>query len=387
MKKLRYPLLVAIVVGIGLLHFFTPGRYVLYHDTYRRLSYFPIVLGGIWFGVRGGLGLAILSSIAFIPHLLLYFGKAPVTYISELMEVVLYLAAGTVTGFIAGREAKLRKKYEELSAKLEKSYRRLHKQAKILLEVEEQLSASQRLSALGTLAASLAHEIKNPLTSIRGTAEIFLDEFPPGHPKYEFVQILLKEVARLNATVEDVLKFSRGRSTGTAEFEVAGEVLARTIKLLAAHLSKKRVSLHSEGLELARDIKVDGAKLSQVLLNIALNSIDELPPEGNIWLTVARPSDGLLVTVCDDGPGIDDAKKEKIFTPFFTTKEGGTGLGLPISRRIVESYGGTLSCADAPQGGVCFSIFLPERRVLTPDRLLDIGEERQKEKPRPEGQA
>lgn len=371
MKKLLFPFLVLIVIGIGLLHFFTPAHYIFFHDTYRRLSYFPIVLGALWFGVWGGLSLAILSSIAFIPHLLLYIGQAPQTYLSELTEIILYLAAGGVTGFIAGREARLRKKYEELSEKLQRSYRRLHKQAKTLLEVEEQLGASQRLSALGRLSASLAHEIKNPLSSIRGTAEIFLDEFPPGHPKHEFVEILLKEVARLNTTVEDVLKFSRGKAIGSSELEPVSEVLYGTTKLLAHHLQKKDIALNEEGLEVGEDFKADGAKLSQVLLNIALNAIDALPPGGNIWLRVRQRQKGLAITLCDDGPGIDDARKEKIFTPFFTTKEGGTGLGLPISRRIVESHGGTLTCADSPHGGACFTIFLPRRKELGADRLLD----------------
>jgi len=376
LKKLLFPLLVAIVVGIGFLHLFTPGHYLFLHDTYRRLSYFPIVLGALWFGVRGGLILALLSSIAFIPHLLLYFGKAPQTYFSELMEIILYIAAGTVTGFIAGREAKLRRKYEELLAKLEKSYRRLHKQAKILLEVEEQLGASQRLSALGKLSASLAHEIKNPLSSIRGTAEIFLDEFPPGHPKHEFVEILLKEVARLNTTVEDVLHFSKGEPVGESKLEPLSEVLERTVKLLATHLRKKGIHLHAEGLGKGRHFEVEGAKLSQVLLNVALNAIDELQPEGNIWLAVNPVEEGMSITVCDDGPGIDDAKKDRIFTPFFTTKEGGTGLGLPISRKILESRGGSLTCSDSPMGGACFTIFLPHQRLSNPLHLLE-GEREQ----------
>jgi signal transduction histidine kinase len=108
-----------------------------------------------------------------------------------------------------------------------------------------------------------------------------------------------------------------------------------------------------------------------VLLNIALNSIDALPISGHIWLQVGLQQKGLAITICDDGPGIADADKEKIFTPFFTTKEGGTGLGLPISRRIIESYGGTLTCADSPHGGACFTILLPRRNEPAADQLLD----------------
>lgn len=358
-KKILYASLLAIVIIIGLLHFFTPGEYSFFHDTYRRLSYFPIVLGGLWFGVWGGLSLAVLSSLAFIPHLLLYLGHTPQSYLSELTEIILYIAAGAVTGFIAGREARLRGKYQDLSEKLEKSYRRLSRQAKILFEVEEQLGVSQRLSALGKLSASLAHEIKNPLSSIRGTAEIFLDEFPEGHPKREFAEILLKEVGRLNATVEEVLDFSRGGHGKSNGREALSAVISRVGKLIETHLRKKSVQLSLVGVEQGSDCLVDGAKFSQVFLNILLNSIDVLPPGGAITLRVERDDSGIAVVMCDNGPGVPEALREKIFDPFVTTKEDGTGLGLPISRRIVEGHGGTLTCGETPDHGACFTLFLP----------------------------
>jgi signal transduction histidine kinase len=217
MRKLLFIILVLVVLGIGFLHFTTPAELFFYHDTYRRLSYFPIVLGALWFGIWGGLILAVMSSLAFIPHVILYIGQGTGSYLSELTEIILYLAAGTVTGVIAGRESRLREKYRLLSEKLEKSYAKLHRETQLLLEAEEQLSVTQKLSALGQLSASLAHEIKNPLSSIKGTADILLDEFPDGHPKREFVEILLKETSRLNNTVEEVLQFSRRGSQDTKE--------------------------------------------------------------------------------------------------------------------------------------------------------------------------
>ncbi len=252
MRKLLFTILILVVLGIGLLHFFTPGDLFFYHDTFRRLSYFPIVLGALWFGVWGGLVLAVLSSLAFIPHVILYIGQGTGSYVSELTEIVLYLAAGTVTGIIAGRKSRLQEKYRLLSEKLEKSYAKLHRETQLLLEAEEQLSATQKLSALGQLSASLAHEIKNPLSSIKGTAEILLDEFPTGHPKREFVEILLKETSRLNNTVEEVLQFSRrgaqGKKQEKADTEPLSQVIDRVTSLLAGHLQKKDITLTGERL-------------------------------------------------------------------------------------------------------------------------------------------
>lgn len=365
MRKILFAILVLVVIGIGLLHFFTPGYLIFYHDMFRRLSYFPIVLGAIWFGVWGGLLLAVMSSIAFIPHVLIYIGDGTGTYLSELTEIVLYLAAGTVTGIIAGRESHLRQRYKELSEKLEKSYDKLHRETQLLLEVEEQLSAAQKLSALGQLSASLAHEIKNPLSSIKGTAEILLDEFPQEHPKREFVQILLKETTRLNNTVEEVLQFSRRGTQGREKEETKNEplsgVIDRVASLLASQLRKKSITLTVTGWEEGKEFFVAGEKLSQVFLNIILNAIDASPPKGEITIETKKNAAGLAVSVKDSGAGIPDERKDKIFDPFYSNKEGGTGLGLSISKKIVESYGGTLSLTDAETGGACFTVFLPEQ--------------------------
>jgi signal transduction histidine kinase len=364
MRKFLFAILVLVVIAIGMLHYFTPGYMVFYHDMYRRLSYFPIVLGAIWFGVRGGVVLAVMSSIAFIPHLLLYIGQGAETYLSELTEIFLYLAAGTVTGIIAGRESRLRLRYKELSEQLEKSYQKLHRETQLLLEVEEQLGAAQKLSALGQLSASLAHEIKNPLSSIKGTAEILLDEFPPDHPKREFVEILLKETTRLNSTVEEVLQFSRrdapDNKKESAETEPLAQVIDRVSSLLASQLRKKNISLSVAGWEYGKTFFVPGKKMSQVFLNIILNAIDAAPRKGIIMVDTLKQADGYSVLVQNSGAPVPDGHKKKIFDPFYSTKQGGTGLGLSISKKIVESYGGTLAVSDSELGGACFTVFLPE---------------------------
>ncbi len=362
MARVKFFSLLAVVVVIGLLHFFTPGHQAFFHDTYRRLSYFPIVLGSIWFGVRGGLFLAVMSSIFFIPHLLLYIGAAPDTYLSELTEILLYLAAGTVTGLIVNREARLRERYRRLSEKLKASYRRLHRETGLLLEAEEQLSASQKLSALGQLSASLAHEIKNPLSSIKGTAEILLDDFPEGHPKREFAQILVKEVHRLNATVDEVLQFSRGRSLGPAEEkEPLARCLEQVARLVGGHLRKKAARMTIDDPGIGATFGVESGKMSQVFLNLILNAIDAVPKKGGLIRIVLTDleGEGIRVAVIDNGPGVSPEIRDRIFIPFVTGKEDGIGLGLSISRKIVESYGGRLELEENAGNGACFVVYLP----------------------------
>ena len=136
-KWIVFFLLLASVAAIGLLHALTPGHLSLYHDTYRRLSYFPIAIGAVVFGLWGGVSLAVLSCLAFVPHLFLFWARGPEAYYSELSEIAFYLAAGIVIGLISSRENRLREKYKALSEKLAASYERLHEQASRLLEAEK----------------------------------------------------------------------------------------------------------------------------------------------------------------------------------------------------------------------------------------------------------
>jgi signal transduction histidine kinase len=255
MRKLIFGILLLAVVGIGLLHVFTPGELVFFHDTYRRLSYFPIAVGAILFGITGGLTLAVLTSVAFIPHIILYMGAGTEAYLSELTEILLYLAVAVVIGFIASKERQLREEYELLSAKLKRSYARLHSETELLIEVEEQLKTSQKLSILGQLSASLAHEIKNPLGSIKGTAEILLDDFPETHPKHEFVKILVQEVDRLNMSVDEVLLFSRHPQNieQKKDWEPLAKVIKRVYKLAQNRIDKKKLSFILAEIDVCED--------------------------------------------------------------------------------------------------------------------------------------
>lgn len=363
---IHFALLVLTLLAIGALHHLTPADRLFFHETYRRLSYFPIVVGGLLFGVRGGLALAFLACLAFIPHLHLFHDMNYDFYVSELAEVILYLAAGGVVGFIASRESRLREKYQELSERLERSYRRLHEEAELLLEVEEQLRATQKLSALGQLAASLAHEIKNPLASIKGTAEIFLDEFPPHHPKREFVEILLKETARLNATVEEVLAFSRNqqRPAGAEpKREPALMVMGRVQSLLDNALRKKGITVKLDATGQAGDFFVDADKMSQVFINLLLNAAEAAGQGGRVAVRLGCHQGSNIISFADNGPGVPEEEYAKVFTPFYSRKSEGSGLGLAISAKIVESYGGRITVGPSELGGALFTVSLPQQEL------------------------
>ncbi|MBU1169727.1 MAG: hypothetical protein KKD44_09210 [Proteobacteria bacterium] len=364
MRKSLFLIIVLAVLSIGVLHALTPGHEHFFHDTYRRLGYFPIAIGALLFGLRGGIFFSILTCLAFIPHLLIYKHGIRAGYISELTEIVLYLSAGAVIGMIAEKEKRLREGYRILSEKLEKSYDKLRRETSLLIDVEEQLRSTQKFAALGKLAASLAHEIKNPLASIRGATEIILEDYSTDNPRRKFPEIIMKETLRLDKTVDEALRFARPPKLGEkSPFKPLAQVMEHIKLLNETRLSKKNIRCDVLLESGAGDFPVDADKLTQVIINLVLNAEDALEKGGMVRIRADRDGHGLIVFVEDDGPGIHPEIKGRLFEPFSTVKTEGSGLGLAISRKIVESYRGTLDLCDEPrEKGACFKIVLPEKR-------------------------
>lgn len=372
MKRQTRLIIFAVLLGsialIGLLHTVTPGYMIFFHDSYRRLSYFPIAIGAILFGVWGGLALAAASCLAYVPHLLLFFVQGPQAYYSELSEIAFYLFAGLVIGLISSRMNRLSEQYKQTSERLSRSYKRLHEQAAKLVEAEKQLGESRKLSMLGQVSASLAHEIKNPLASIKGAAEILADEVGPDHPKYEFVEIMRTEVSRLNNSVDDVLTYCRGQQenpdspSGPVELE---KIVRRVVLLLEDQCTEKMIEVRVRPETGFPDFQVDDAGMTQVLINLVLNAVDAVDRNGRIEIECKQVEKGCRICVSDDGPGIDAGERETVFKSFVTGKKEGTGLGLAISLKIVKRFGGRMEIKDSRWGGAAVCLFLP----LTPQLL------------------
>ncbi|VVS93475.1 sensor histidine kinase [Desulfoluna spongiiphila] len=360
MKRLLPFFLVLSSVGIGVLHFVTPGHDMFLHDTWRRLSYFPIAVGALFYGLRGGVLMALINSIAFIPHLLLYMGRNPVTYRSELTEVLLYFAAGILVGIISGKERRVSEKYRTVSRQLEESLTRVKDDARTLLSLEDQLRVSQKRSVAGELSSSLAHEIKNPLGAIRGAAEIILDEAPEGGLSRKFAGILIKETERLDKTLAGMLSMGISREEGDEGVETSlAEVVGHVNDTMSIRLKDRQVRLAMACEESAEQVRVDGEKVSQVLVNLVLNAVEAVGKGGRIDVRATLADGFCALTVADDGPGIEPDFFPKLFEPFVTGRDDGTGLGLPISRRIAESLGGTLVARNRDEGGAEFCFKFP----------------------------
>jgi two-component system sensor histidine kinase HydH len=369
----RIIILAIFITGISLLHYSTPLSLPMLHDIFQRLYYIPIILAAFWFGFRGGVGCAIVISIVYAPHVLFQWGGKLTMELEKYLEIVLYNVVGGITGFLSEKE-QMRSRQLQLTAKgLEKSYEELRLQAEQIIEIEGQLRKAERLSTIGELASVLAHEIRNPLGSIQGTAEILKDDFQPGDKKYEFLEILVKESQRLNRVVEDFLRLARPQPVMRGDCDLVEE-LNTIIALVSIEAKKHDVSLEFEPVTLPA-VEGDAEKLRQAFLNIILNGLQATPAGGyfSITASVEGPKDAgqswIELHFSDSGPGIPPEMMSKIFEPFFTTKDGGTGLGLAIARKIVEGHGGFIILESDAGRGTTFIIRLPVKTEVPEDNV------------------
>jgi two-component system sensor histidine kinase HydH len=251
--------------------------------------------------------------------------------------------------------------------------RQIVKQAEVILErrqerqraLEAQLHQSERLAALGEMTAGVAHEVRNPLGIISSTAELLRERLNRYEPNNRLAQIIVEETNRLNAKVSEFLDFARPREPNLQPCEV-DKVLERSIELLLPEIHR----LH---IDVTRDYRTDGkvqgadpGLLHQAFLNILLNAIQAMPEGGTLNVAVASGANGrgTEIRFRDTGDGIDPETLKKVFNPFYTTKEKGSGLGLPIVKSIIESHRGTIRIESGSGQGTSVIIELPELPLL-----------------------
>jgi len=360
--KLRLLILLAMIGVITAGHYQTAIQLHHYHDIFRRLYYLPIILAGLWFQLRGGLSAGITVSLVYAPHVLFQWGDHPDVQWEQYLEIVLYNVVGVLTGALAKNELLHRQRAEKTASHLDESYRKLKEQAQLILTFEEQLVRASQLTALGELAAGLAHEIRNPLGSIRGTAEIVGDPTTPERQRQEFTSILVQEVERLNQVVTNFLKFARPAPVGKQSYDLNG-LLDELVEFTAAECQRSQVSVSLTPAELPQ-IAIDPDQLKQVFLNLILNAVQAMPDGGTLKIRSELRDGSLVAEFIDSGTGIPADILPKIFNPFFTTRQTGNGLGLAISQRIVQAHGGQIE-VDSIAQGTTFSVLLPEDKDRT----------------------
>lgn len=266
----------------------------------------------------------------------------------------------SMTGTLMQREAAIRELNRSLELKVQERTAELESKNLLLLKTQEELVRAEKLAAVGELAAGVAHEINNPMAIIRGNAEVLLMDLPPGNPNREEAEIISQQVGRVEGIVGNLLSFARQQRKALRRVAI-DRSLEEILRQVGHQVQLEGIELRREFSMGATEIEGDENQLRQVFTNLIVNAVQAMENGGT--LTVRTDCNGeegtCRVEIGDTGSGIPPEQINNIFTPFFTTKSSGTGLGLSVSYGIVENHGGTITVTSKECEGSQFIVTLP----------------------------
>ncbi len=227
--------------------------------------------------------------------------------------------------------------------------------------IEDRFSRVEQLALIGQLAASLAHEIKNPLAGISGAIQVIRDDLPVEHGHRPILEEILRQIGRLDGTIKDLLNYARPQP---ARFKLCRlhDIITRVATLLRREPAVSRVRAEYADCSAIAPLYADEHQIEQLLINLLLNAAHASRPGSPVIVRASADEHELHLIVEDHGHGMDEDTRRQAFKAFFTTKARGTGLGLPICQRIADAHGGTISLHSEPGTGTTVEVKLPRRR-------------------------
>jgi two-component system, NtrC family, sensor histidine kinase HydH len=329
-KISKVSLIVAGIVIVSLLHYLTQRQERYYHLFYRELYFFPLILAGIWFGLRGAVYTSLTITLLFLPFIFSDWQEFSISDFDQVLEIFLLNIVGIVLGLISDREKKSLKALQE----------------------------SETLAVLGRAISGIVHDMKTPLVAIGGYARSIKKRLDNEDPNHEKLDIIVRETQRLDDLTKDILAYARPVALNRSRQDLNS--LVRDCCPIAAESANQRgITMETHLFPSLPAVNIDAAALERALLNLIINAV-QASPDG----TVVAVSTGLegreaVIRIADEGPGIPLKIREEIFSPFFTTKKEGTGLGLSIALKIIRAHGGSITITDRDGQGTVFRVALP----------------------------
>jgi signal transduction histidine kinase len=343
------------------------------NSSYYPIYYLPVVTAALYFGPWTTLIWTTVASATYSSYLYPALQDYDLTasgYAELALRIMFFFMAARLVNRFAQESRRQTRRYQELAEKLAETNRQL-KQA------QAEARRSERLAALGQLSAGLAHEIRNPLGVIKGSAEMLTQKLQGSDElARELAGYISTEVNRLSALVTQFLNFARPLHADLQPADLTA-LVDRVLKNVSEHWKGKPVQIeraYASGLPL---VPLDESLCEQAFINLMQNAHEAMEQNGGtLRVEVARAiqndTEGVLVRLTDNGPGIPDAIREEIFNPFVTTKKTGVGLGLSIVSQIVDGHHGTIRVEKGSQGGASFVVFFPLEEVSEPQPVTEI---------------
>lgn len=301
-------------------------------EILHRLYYLPIILSGLLFGLKGGFFSACVVTLLFIPHWFDWFHSS-ISHRAHIDEVVLFYAFGTLIGLLVDRER---------------------------METQQRQD-QEHLALMGEAAAAVAHELKNPIITIGAYTQKIFKKTGPEDPARERLIVILQECQRIELLLKDMIHFSRPIALDLSRVDI-NLMIKEVLKIVQPQAEQKLIALSSNLAGDLPSLPADKNRIHQVLNNLILNAIQASDPEEQVLVQTQKQKGQILIEIIDRGCGISSACRDRIFNPFFSTKKEGTGMGLAISKRIIELHQGQLFFRDNQPSGTIFCISLPLSR-------------------------
>jgi signal transduction histidine kinase len=327
LKKTKLPLKTLLKIGviigvvgfITLLHYQTAADAGIRHVIFRELYFLPIILGGFWFGLRGGLLTALAISLLYGPLILSGADRFSTHNFGNTMEILLFYLIGGLLGWLKDRETA-----QEVRAR----------------QVEN-------LAAMGQAAAMIAHDLKTPLITIGGFARQLSQKISADTPEGEKVVIIRQQSERLEKLTMDILFFARPIKPSMESVDLY-DLLNKVKEAVSETANNKRIN-----------IDITAAETCEVFINLLTNAIEASSEGETVSVSLHHHADTVQIDVSDRGGGIPENIAGNIFEPFVTGKKKGTGLGLPICRKIVTAHAGELKYINKKDVGTIFRVSIP----------------------------
>jgi two-component system sensor histidine kinase HydH len=326
-------------------------------SSYYWLMLLPVMSAATSMGLVGAIAATVLACAAYLSFLT-YLRPSQYILPDQIPELILRFTTFPIAAFLtyqlleANRTAA--RKYQTAAEQLEEANKHLQ-------EAEAAVRRSERLAALGQLSAGLAHELRNPLGTMKASAEMLMKSVDAGNAvAREMAGFISSEVDRTNSLVTRFLDFARPLAIRLEKTDIS-QVIDQAVSDIEKHSPPLDVAIYKNYSPEIPPFLLDGQLMERVFYNLLLNAAQVSPPQGNVTVKTRQVGDMVEIAVIDRGPGIDPKHMESIFNPFFTTKSTGVGLGLAIVSKIVDEHGGSISVKSEPGGGSVFRVYVPFR--------------------------
>lgn len=343
------------------------------NSSYYPIYYLPVVTAALYFTPWVTLLWTLITSAAYCSYLypaLQEYDIDDAGFAQLVLRIMFFFMAGMLVNRFAQDSRRKTRQYQDLAEQLAETNLQLER-------AQAEARRSERLAALGQLSAGLAHEIRNPLGVIKGSAEMLTQKLEKSEelPR-ELAGYILTEVNRLSVLVTQFLNFARPLHADLHPANLT-VLLDRVLKYVADHWTGQPVQVERHYATNLPPVPLDESLLEQALLNLVQNAYEAMDERGGTLRVGLCPAlqniPGVELRLSDTGPGVPDALREEIFNPFVTTKKTGVGLGLSIVSKIIDGHHGSIRVENGPHGGACFTLFFPAEEVSESDPVAEIA--------------